>query len=259
MTGPSSIAKPLADANSNDGASKVVTIDTSVDGKVTVTTSTQNGTTGAGFLSKMFASALPGAGPATVGATATAAWGYPGSGPSTLPITFAPCQFDIDGSLHTILVHGSQTCVSDNPSGAAVAGGFEWLTPDPGKCGTTVYPDDPATPTVVDPYAKTDTGLNMPSECKPVIESLLGKVVFIPVYSSVTGTGHNAKYYIKGFAAFLLAGYNFPGMSGGDLTGLSGSAKGIRGRFVSWVADPSLYGDGGYDGGGADLPPHLVK
>ncbi|UTT68504.1 pilus assembly protein [Arthrobacter sp. DNA4] len=250
-----SLAAPLANANSNDGSSDAV-VDLSVAGKVTVTTSTRNGSNS--FLAKMFASALNSS-PVTVGATATATWGHPGSGPATLPITFAPCQFDVDGSLHTILVHGSQTCVSDNPSGAAVAGGFEWLSPDPGKCGTTVYPDDPATPGLTDPYAKTDTGLNMPSICKPVIESYLNKVVLIPVYSSVTGTGSNAKYYIKGFAAYLLVGYNFPGMSGGDLTGLGGSDKGIRGRFVSWVADPSLYGDGGYSGGGADLPPHLVK
>lgn len=250
-----SLAGPLANANSNDGVSDAA-VDLSVAGQVTVTTSTRNGSNS--FLAKMFASALD-AGPVTVGATSTAAWGSPGSGPATLPITFAPCQFDVDGSLHTILVHGSQTCVSDSPSGAAVAGGFEWLTPDPGKCGTTVYPDDPTTPGLIDPYAKSDTGLNMPSVCKPVIESYLNKVIFIPVFSSVTGTGSNAKYYIKGFAAFLLVGYNFPGMSGGDLTGLGGSDKGIRGRFVSWVADPSLYGDGGYDGGGAELPPHLVK
>lgn len=251
----SSLAGPLANSNSNDNASDA-SVDLSVARQVTVTTSTRNGSSA--FLSKMFASALNTA-PVTVGATATAAWGSPGSGPATLPITFAPCQFDINGGLHTILVHGSQTCVSDNPSGAAVPGGFEWLTPDPGVCGTTVYPDDPATTGLIDPYAKTDTGLNMPKECKPVIESYLNKVIFIPVFSSVTGTGSNAKYYIKGFAAFLLAGYNFPGMSGGDLTGLSGNDKGIRGKFVEWVADPSLYGDGGYSGGGADLPPHLVK
>jgi Flp pilus assembly protein TadG len=259
LAGPGSIAEPLADANSNDGASAVKKIDTSVAGQVTVTTSTESGTTGAGFLSKMFASALSSAGPVTVGATATAAWGFPGSGPATLPITFAPCQFDVGGSIHTILTHGSETCVSDSPSGATIPGGFEWLTPDSGKCQATIYPDDPATAGVVDPYAKTDTGLNLPNECKALIPTYLNKVILFPVFSSVVGTGSNAKYYIKGYAAFLLLGYSFPGADGGDLTGLGGSNRGVRGKFVEWVADPSLYGGGGYAGGGADLPPHLVK
>ncbi|MDQ0147898.1 MULTISPECIES: TadE/TadG family type IV pilus assembly protein [Pseudarthrobacter] len=249
------LAGPLANANSNDGASDAA-VDLSVAGQVTVTTSTRNGSNS--FLAKMFASALN-SGPVTVGATSTAAWGSPGSGPATLPITFAPCQFDVDGSVHTILTHGSETCTSDSPSGAVIPGGFEWLMPDPGKCQATVYPDDPTTAGVTDPYAKTNTGLSIPSDCKPLIPTYLNKVVLFPVFTPASGTGAGGKYYIKGYAAFLLLGYSFPGAEGGDLTGLGGSNRGVRGKFVEWVADPTLYGGGGYDGGGVDLPPHLVK
>jgi Putative Flp pilus-assembly TadE/G-like len=251
----SSLAGPLANTNSNDGASNAA-VDLSVTGQVTVTTSTKNGSSS--FLTKMFASALN-AGPVTVGATSTAAWGYPGSGPATLPLTFAPCQFDVDGSVHTILTHGSVSCVSDSPSGAAIPGGFEWLIPDTGECQATVYPDDTSTAAVTDPYAMTKTGLSLPTECKDLIPTYLNKVILFPVFSSVVGTGANAKYYIKGYAAFLLLGYSFPGASGGDLTGLGGSDRGVRGKFVSWVADPASYGGGGYSGGGAELPPHLIK
>ncbi|WP_024367150.1 TadE/TadG family type IV pilus assembly protein [Arthrobacter sp. TB 26] len=256
-TGPctSALAGPLANANSNDNAS-AASVDLSVAGQVTVTTSTKNG--GSSFLSKMFANALN-SGPVTVGAQATATWGSPGSGPAALPLTFAPCQFDVDGSLHTILTHGSETCASDSPSGGVIPGGFEWLLTNPGDCATTVFADDPATAGITDPYAMTKTGLSMPSECKPLIEGYLNTVVMFPVFSTASGTGANAKYYIKGYAAFLLVGYSFPGMTGGDLTGLSGSDRGIRGRFVSWVADPTKYGGGGYTGGGVDLPPKLIK
>ncbi|BCW19908.1 hypothetical protein NtRootA9_26160 [Arthrobacter sp. NtRootA9] len=251
----SGLAGPLANSNSNDNASNA-SVNLSVPGEVTVRTTTKNGTSS--FLNKMFASALN-AGPVSVAASATAAWGSPGSGPATLPITFAPCQFDVNGTVHTILTHGTETCVSDSPSGAAIPGGFEWLMPDPGKCRATVYPDDLTTAGVTDPYAKTNTGLSIPSECKPLIPTYLNKVVLFPVFTPATGTGAGGKYYIKGYAAFLLLGYSFPGAEGGDQTGLGGSKRGVRGKFVEWVADPSLYGGGGYDGGGADLPPHLVK
>lgn len=252
----SSLAGPLANANSNDAASDA-SVDLSQPGQVTVTTSTKNGSSS--FLTKLFASALN-TGPVTVGATATVAWGWPGSGPAALPLTFAPCQFDVDGNVHTILTHGSETCISDSPSGAAIPGGFEWLIPDLGKCQSTVFPDDPDTASVVDPYAKTKTGLSLPAECKDLLPTYLNTVILFPVFSSVAGTGNNAKYYIKGYAAFRLLGYSFPGAPpGGDQTGLGGSKRGVRGQFVSWVADPSVYGGGGYSGGGAELPPHLVK
>ncbi|MCU1518901.1 MAG: putative Flp pilus-assembly TadE/G-like [Pseudarthrobacter sp.] len=250
-----SLAGPLANANSNDNASDA-SVNLSVAGQVTVTTSTRNGSSA--FLSKMFASALN-SGPVTVGATATAAWGSPGSGTAALPLTFAPCQFDINGATDTILTHGSETCVSDSPSGQVIPGGFAWLSSDPGQCRATVHPDDPSTAGVVDPYARTDTGLSMPNECKTLLPGLLNTVILFPVFSSTVGTGSNAKYYIKGFAAFQLLGYSFPGASGGDQTGLGSSNRGIRGKFVTWVADSSSYGGGGYSGGGVTLPPHLVK
>jgi hypothetical protein len=252
----STLATGLANANSNDGASNVKSVDLSVKGQVTVTTTTRNGSSS--FLTKMFASALS-AGPATVGATATASWGSPGSGPATLPLAFAPCQFDVDGSLHTITTQGSSSCVSDNPSGATIPGGFAWLASDPGKCQATVYPDDPATSGVTDPYSKSGTGNNAATACKDIINSLLNTVVLFPVYSDPAAQGAGGKYYIKGYAAFMFVGYWFPGIHGGDTTGLNGSNNGIRGRFVSWVADPAAFSGGGYSGGGVNLPPHLSK
>lgn len=251
----SSLAGPLANANSNDAESDA-SVDLKVAGQVTVTTSTRNGSSS--FLTKLFANALN-TGPVTVGATATAAWGWPGSGPAALPLTFAPCQFDIDGAIHTILTHGSESCVSDSPSGAVIDGGFAWLKREPGKCEATVHPDDPDTTGSPDPYAMSDPGGDLSKECKALIPTYLDKVILFPVFSPATGAGANGKYYIKGYAAFRLKGYHFPGASDGDRTGLGGNNFGIRGQFVSWEADPSAYGGGGYSGGGAELPAHLVK
>ncbi|WP_442545071.1 pilus assembly protein TadG-related protein [Arthrobacter sp. KN11-1C] len=253
-----SLAGPLANANANDGASTVKSVDLSVPGQVTVTTSTKDGTTGAGYLSKMFANALNTA-PVTVGAQATATWGGPGSGPAALPLTFAPCQFDINGATQTILTHGSTSCVSDSPSGQIIPGGFAWLTPDSGGCSATVFPDDPSTPGVVDPYAQGKPGAPIPQSCKADFASYLNTVVAFPVFSDAVASGANTIYHIKGYAAFFLVGYSFPGYSGGDTTGLGGNQRGIRGHFVSWIADPSLYQGGGYTQGGANLPPQLVK
>jgi Flp pilus assembly protein TadG len=251
-----SLAGPLANANSLDGASDA-SVNLSVAGQVTVTTSTRNGTSA--FLPKLFASALTNAGPVRVGATATAAWGAPGSGPAALPLTLAACQFDTNGAVHTIHTHGSETCVSDSPSGAVIPGGFARIKAGDGQCRSTVYPDDPATAGLVDPYAKAATGLPLPNECNALLPGLLNTVILIPVFTSAVGTGNNAKYYMKGYAAFLLLGYSFPGVSGGDQTDLGSSDRGVRGKFVTWVADPSLYAGGGYSGGGTTLPPHLVK
>lgn len=252
----SSLAAPLANANSNDNQSTVESVDLSVPGQVTVTTSTKNGTSD--HLSNMLSQAVN-AGPVKVGARSTASWGSPGSGPATLPLAFAPCQFDVGGSLQTITTQGSSTCTSDSPSGATIPGGFAWLLSDPGQCHATVFPDDTSTPGITDPYAKSGTGNNVATACKTIIDSLLNTVVLFPVYSDPAAQGAGGKYYIKGYAAFMFVGYWFPGIHGGDTTGLNGSNNGIRGRFVSWVADPTSYSGGGYSGGGVDLPPHLIK
>lgn len=255
LSGSSSVAGPLADANSNDGHSEVTKIDVSVKGQVTVSTATKNGSSS--FLTQLFSSALS-AGPVTVGASSTASWGGPLIGPATLPLTFAPCQFDTGGTTHPMFIHGTETCVSDSPSGHVIAGGFEWIIPDDGKCQATVRPDDPDTTLEGDAFVPSKTGLSMPKECKDLIKTYLGTVVLFPVFDSWVGTGSGGKYYVKGYAALLLEGYSFPSMEGGNIAPLK-KDRGIVGKFVKWVADPALYTGGGYVEGGVTTPPHLIK
>lgn len=112
QTNTNSLAASFANSNSNDASSTVQSVDLSVAGQVSVTTSTKDGTTGAGFLSKMFASVLN-APAATVGATATARWYYPTKGFSILPLTFASCEFKDDGMPHKILTQGAPRTVTE--------------------------------------------------------------------------------------------------------------------------------------------------
>ncbi|NUP73998.1 MAG: hypothetical protein HOQ07_05020 [Sinomonas sp.] len=203
-----------------------------------------------------------------VQASATAGWGGPGFGPVTLPLTFAPCQFDLTGKEQAITTQGAgNTCVSDNGSGQVVPGGFSVVTSDPGMCSATVHPDDPSTPSVIDPYLDTSTGVPLSKDCKTVMATYIGKTVLFPVWDHTNNlSGSNVRYYIKGYAAFFLDGYRFPSLSPTeagstnlivDSTGKK--ANGIQGHFVQYVADPTTYGGGGYTGGGATLPPSLIK
>lgn len=270
LTGTTSIAEKLANANSNDDASEVREIDTSELGKVTVTTSTKDGTSGAGFLSKLFASALTVAAPATVGAVSTASWGGPLIGPASLPMTFAPCQFDLSGTTVAMFNKGKGVnCAGDtSASGAVIPGGFEWIDTIPGKCESLVYPPNPENSEPTLPYVTTDTGANMDTDCKGKksgddMADFIGHVVLIPVFSGAVGNGAGAVYYIEGFAAFHLDGFVFPGRCAGNYSLIAskcgGSENGVQGHFVRFIADPALYVGGGYTEGGATLPPHLIK
>lgn len=254
-----SLANQYTPANSNDNSAVVQSVSFPSVNTVTVATSTP-----ASGLALTFARAFNTTS-AQVQAGATASWGGPGSGPVVLPLTFAPCQFDTtSGAEQAILTQGSTTCVSDNGSGQVISGGFSIVTSDPGVCSATVQPDDPSTPGVIDPYLDSKTGASMSNNCKSVFPACLGTVVLFPVWDHLnTLNGTNARYYIKGFAAFYLDGYRFPGISGGStnliVDSKGGQANGIQGHFIQYVADPTTYSGGGYTGGGATLPPTLIK
>lgn len=264
-----SLAAPLADGNSRDGRSTVDLVDTtSKVGQVTVATSTKNGADHGPTLTKLFASALSDAPPITVGATATATWGgAPLIGPATLPMTFAPCQFDFTGKTVAMFTKGKDVnCAGDSSSsGKVIPGGFEFITTIGGICTSQVYPPSADNADATLPFVKSGTGASVPTECsKGVMASYLNEVVVIPVFSGTSGTGANAVYYVKGFAAFFLEGFKFGGSEcAGDYSLIAskcgGSENGIQGHFQKWVVEPGLYVGGGYTEGGAALPPQLTK
>lgn len=249
------VAGALANSNSNDNKSTVQSVILSVPGEVTVTTSTKDGTTNAGFLSKMFASALN-APAATVGATATAKWLYPTKGITVLPLTFAPCEFKDDGLPHKILTQGggggAQDCNGLNPSNQIIPGGFAWLNPD-GSTGCKVTAE-------IGQWSKTSAGEAVPNGCIDLFNSslnpsLAGSTVALPVYKYTckgmpaaqfgTCNGSSVQYFIEKWAGFKIQAWNLSGQAKYDPTPVfSGSEKGLYGTFVGYSADPNLFTGG---------------
>jgi Flp pilus assembly protein TadG len=174
---------------------------------------------GSALLPPRFSRALPGRGAyagTSVRACARAAWGAPSFINGVLPLTFSVCEYNSFTSNGTIFqpagpypsptpwpvekaIYFHQTTLAPHcgqgPSGADVPGGFGWLTPGSG-CQLAE---------VVGGWYSDSTGRSAPSGCD--IASLVGKVIDIPIYDALTGTGSNAKYELKGFAPFFLTGY----------------------------------------------------
>lgn len=237
-------AVQYAKDNSNNGMADSPAPTFPAPGTVVVTTAARDAK-GAGvtlWLANVF-----GISRATVGATSTAKWGSPSGLTTVLPVAFSECQFNLNGTLQLLVLHGSSTCSSSSPSGQVIPGGFGWLTPDNGTvCGATV--------TIANPAVSSKNGDSMPNGqvCKPAFTSLQGQTVLLPVFDTIDVNGN---FHIKGFAAFQILGFNFPSQ-GWNNTGTpkcTGSCTGIIGKFVKFLTLTDL------PLGGADLGAETVK
>jgi hypothetical protein len=202
-----------------------------IDNYVEVRTSTRT-SSGGTLLPPFFAQALVGGySGTTVGACSRVAWGSPG-GLSTIPLTISDCEFDLyvgnpakfappppyPPSLgatwpnanweHVIAFHDSTMALANScPTGQAgsdtpISGGFGWLQSV--NCQVSSDTGDwlPAKPG------------NSPGNDCPDLAAFYGKLLQIPIYDGTNfGNGANGQYHIEGYAAFVLTGYSFPGMS----------------------------------------------
>lgn len=257
------MAKDLANANANDGGSKVLTpVDLTVPKRVTVRTSTAQGKDGPGFLSKMFASALS-APPVSVGAYATATFGPPSSG-GGFPLAFSNECWDLAGGaasgiLQKISWKPGTTCT--NPSGHVVAGGWGWLIDPDNDCYAVTTTGD---------MAGSDPGSDKPAQCHDILQGWIktltgGGVVNVPfpVFDTKSGGGKPASFHIIGYATFQIWGWKFgnndvyeyhnkatdPSMNAA-LACNGGGDRCIIGKFVKFETISSS-GDG--PGSGIDL------
>ncbi|OFI40024.1 hypothetical protein BIU82_03100 [Arthrobacter sp. SW1] len=258
----------LANGNARDDASTVTSVDLSVADQVTVTTSTLDGTSGAGFLRKMFASALD-APPVTVGASATAALTYPGSG-GAFPLAFSDKCWDLSateasGELQKISWKPGTTCT--NPSGHVIPGGWGWLEDPDADCYAVT-----ATGNVVG----SDPGSDKPEQCADILQGWINTLnagdkveVTFPVFDASTGTGSGAVYHIIGYATFNVVGWKFgqngvyeyhntaDALGNSNLACSAGNARCIIGQFVKYVTLENA--EGGGAGSGQNLGTVVIK
>ncbi|KUM32696.1 Tad domain-containing protein [Arthrobacter sp. EPSL27] len=264
----STLARGLASSNAGDGISNVSSLALDKTARtVTVTAGAQEAGKEPNQVSLFFARAL-GINTAEVTAVSTVTWGSPKSGPTAFPVAFSICQVKgrVDGTLQRLQNHGSNAnadCLY-GPSGAAVEGGFGWLTSDPGICGALID--------LAVSEGGSDPGNSAPGSCQATLshwasEITAGRdvVVFLPVFDRVTGTGAGAIYGLVSFAAFKVKGWSFSGdnklpnsfqnttASVPPSVACDGSCRGFIGSFIKYVSLADGFSLGPVDENGATI------
>jgi Flp pilus assembly protein TadG len=230
-------------------------------GFVDVHTSTQlpGGST---LLPPIFARTLTGMGNyqgSTVYACAQAAWGAP-SGANTIAFTISACSWDLATNQGTTfappppyppntlpspsqdqvlnVTSGNGIGCSTEPSGADAPGNFGWTSDPTNTCSLSVS------------GAFAGTGVSASQACQTALaaDQANRTLLLLPVYISIGGTGNNAVYTLKGFAAFVVTGYHLSGFNAPDWLNskndCNGSHKCINGYFTQALI-PSATGVGG--------------
>lgn len=225
---PTELAAKLANGNAADGMTNIksVALDTSK-GTVSVDSGAKETGSPANSISLFFARAL-GIASAEVGATSRAQWGAPSKGTVILPLVIAECKFNLNpGSsvaVEQVLEFGTGC--------GRVPGGFGWIKSTGTQCSISLGVGNTATPGT---WFESDPGASAPSRCTAAdLSKMNNQTVLFPLYDLATGSGTNAKYYVKGFAAFHVTGYNFANYgwsASGTITN-----KTVRGYFVKFVS-----------------------
>jgi Flp pilus assembly protein TadG len=186
--------------------------------------------TPSGLLPPIFARTLLGNGSysgTNVKACAQAEWGPPATA-STVAFTISACEWDkatnqgvafappppypplpassFDRVLKIHTTKSNTGCPTE-PAGADAPGNFGW-TDDSGTCSVTISNNS---------YGG-NTGTSASQACKTALQNDQANktLIFVPVYTKVTGNGTNAVFTLKGFAAFVITGYHLPGFSVSD-------------------------------------------
>jgi hypothetical protein len=253
-------AAGYADANADDGVSRVDTVALDlVAQQIDVKLRTED-TAGATVLAPIFGRVL-GFNGASVTAQASAVWGRVGE-MKTVPLIISDCEwFDparpalqsgptFTGEPWLFVFHqGNQgrTCDHSN-SGFDLPGGFGWLDADAGPCRTLFQAGEWKD--------GVDPGSSPTATCTPALiaEAFLNKPAFLPYYEDKAESGNNGSYLVSGLGAFWITGYNFGGQfqEPSNNPPCSGTTRCIAGYFLSTTTS-----DG--EPGGPDRGASIVK
>jgi Flp pilus assembly protein TadG len=197
----------------------------------------------------------------TVQACAQASWGGPSSG-NTLAFAISACSWDAWTSVGTNFAPappavpsisydhqlnlanlGNNAGCTGEAAGSDGAGAFGWAVDQTGSCGIF-------TSTATFPAA---TGASAGSTCQTALSAAYTsrKAILLPVYTKVSGTGSNAVFTLKGFAAFVVTGFSLPGFTVSDWLNPANSNcsyKCIDGYFTKALIPGGNSGSGAYLG-----------
>ncbi len=225
----SELAASLANQNALDGMSTVYGIQLDKTARtVSVTTSAKETGGVDNSVSLFFANAL-GIPTKEVGAKSSAGWGSPSKGPVILPLAIAHCKLNIPAGG----TRGPEQVLEQSVNGCGgIPGGFGWMQTTSTKCSIAATAGASTNPGI---WFSSDTGASVPSTCAAAdFTQMNNQTVLLPLYDIATGTGSSGKYYIKGFAAFHVTGYQFASI--GWTSGSKVDNKTIRGYFVKYVS-----------------------
>lgn len=109
---------------------------------------------------------------------------------------------------HILYEHGSNGatttgCPPYQPSGQDGPGNFGWTSDPSGNCSTFINNGS---------YGGS-TGTPASGACQTMLQQAQTNrtLVYLPVYSAISGTGNNQTYTLLGFAAFVITGYHITG------------------------------------------------
>lgn len=225
---PSANVQKLVNGNAVDGLSNVGSIAIDTPGRsVKVTTGAQEAGGPPNSVTTFFAQVL-GIRSAEVRTSSSVQWGTPVKGIMVLPLAIAECKFDLSlgsqAAAEQILEFGSGC--------GRVPGGFGWVASTGSQCNLSISVGKESDESS---WFSSDPGASAPSRCSAAdISQMNNQTVLLPLYDKAAGTGSNAGYFVKGFAAFHVTGYNFA-----DDEWPKGSKlknKSLRGYFLKFVS-----------------------